>query len=209
MASLIGRKCGMTRLYTSEGKSEPVTLVHVEPNFVVQTKTVDNDGYNAIQVTTGTKKRSRVNKSSQGHFAKAGVEPGRGLWEFRVESDNQFTVGSKLDVTLFNEGDKVDVVGTTKGKGFQGVIKRHHFAKQDATHGNSLSHRAPGSIGQRQSPGRVFPGKKMAGHMGDVQRTVQCLKVLRVDAERNLLLIRGAIPGAPGNDVIVKHSVKA
>jgi large subunit ribosomal protein L3 len=199
----------MTRVFTDAGKSEPVSVIHVEPNVVTQVKTTETDGYNAIQVSRGTKKRSRVNKPMAGHFAKAGVEPGVQLCEFRVEGDNQLAVGAKLDVSLFNAGELVDVTGTTKGKGFQGVIKRHHFAAQDATHGNSLSHRAPGSIGQRQSPGRVFPGKKMSGHMGDVQRTIQSLEIIRVDAERNLLLVRGAIPGAPGGSVIVKHAVKA
>lgn len=206
---LVGRKCGMTRVFTENGASIPVTVIHAEPNIVTQVKTLETDGYNAIQITEGSKKRSHINKAQAGHFAKANVEPGRGLWEFRLQDEkNEFTVGAKIDVTQFTEGQFVDVVGTSKGKGFAGVIKRYHFAAQDATHGNSLSHRAPGSIGQRQSPGRVFPGKRMCGHMGDVRCTIQSLQVVRVDAERNLILIKGAIPGAPGGDVIVKSSVK-
>lgn len=206
---LVGRKAGMTRVFTEDGTSIPVSVIHAEPNIITQVKTVETDGYNAVQVTEGSKKRSHINKAQAGHFAKANVEPGRGLWEFRIPGEKvELAVGAKIDVTQFAVGQKVDVVGVSKGKGFAGVIKRHHFAAQDATHGNSLSHRAPGSIGQRQSPGRVFPGKRMAGHLGDVQRTIQSLTVVRVDSERNLILIKGSIPGAPGGNVIVKAAVK-
>jgi large subunit ribosomal protein L3 len=206
---LVGRKCGMTRVFTEDGLSIPVTVVEVLPNKITQVKTLENDGYQAVQVTTGIRKRSRVNKPNAGHFAKANVEPGRGLWEFRVETLDGMNVGSELKVDIFSEGQMVDVIGTTKGKGYGGVIKKWHFAAQDATHGNSLSHRAPGSIGQRQSPGRVFKGKKMAGHLGDVQRTILSQKIVKIDAERNLVLVRGAIPGAPDGDVIIRPAVKA
>lgn len=209
--SLVGRKCGMTRIFTEDGASLPVTVVEVLPNRVTQIKTVEIDGYRALQVTTGTRKRSRVNKPAAGHYAKAGTEAGRGLWEIRLsDSDNidNISVGSELKTDLFAEGQWVDVAGTTRGKGFAGCIKRHHFAAQDATHGNSLSHRAPGSIGQRQSPGKVFKGKKMSGHLGNVQRTVMSQKIARVDSERNLIMIQGAVPGAPGSDVIIRPAVK-
>lgn len=206
---LVGRKCGMTRVFTADGVSIPVTVVEVLPNKITQIKTLANDGYQAVQVTTGVRKRSRVNKPKAGHFAKANVEPGRGLWEFRVDSIDGMDVGSELKVDIFSEGQMVDVIGTTKGKGYGGVIKKWHFATQDATHGNSLSHRAPGSIGQRQSPGRVFKGKKMAGHLGDVQRTILSQKIVKIDAERNLVLVKGAIPGAPNGDVIIRPAVKA
>jgi len=208
---LVGRKCGMTRVFTEDGISIPVTVIEVLPNRITQIKTVDNDGYRAIQITTGTRKRSRVTRPMAGHYAKAGVEPGRGLWEFRVEDDkaDSLTVGSELRVDLFTVDQLIDVIGVTKGKGFAGTIKRHHFAGQDATHGNSLSHRVPGSIGQRQSPGKVFKGKKMSGHLGDKQRTVQLQKIVRLDLDRNLILIRGAVPGAPGSDVIIRPAVKA
>jgi large subunit ribosomal protein L3 len=209
MIGLIGRKVGMTRVFTEEGVSIPVTVVEVEANRVSQVKTLDTDGYAAIQVTTGAKKANRVTKPEAGHFAKAGVEAGRGLWEFRLENGEEFEVGAELTVELFNETKKVDVTGTSKGKGFQGAVKRWNFRTQDATHGNSLSHRAPGSIGQCQTPGRVFKGKKMAGHMGAERVTTQNLEIVRVDAERNLLLIKGAVPGATGGDVIVKPAVKA
>lgn len=205
---LVGRKCGMTRVFTEDGESVPVTVLEILPNRVTQIKTNENDQYQAIQVTAGTKKRTRVSKPEAGHFAKAGVEPGRGLWEFRVESVDGFTLGAELKVDLFSIGQFVDVTGTTKGKGFAGTVKRHHFSTQDATHGNSLSHRAPGSIGQRQSPGRVFKGKKMSGHLGDKQRTIQLQKVVRVDLERNLLFVKGGVPGAPGSNVIVFPTVK-
>ncbi|CAE6881263.1 50S ribosomal protein L3 [Vibrio alginolyticus] len=209
MIGLIGRKVGMTRVFTEDGVSIPVTVVEVEANRVSQVKTLETDGYAAIQVTAGAKKANRVNKAEAGHFAKAGVEAGRGLWEFRLENGEEFEVGSELTVELFNETKKVDVTGTSKGKGFQGAVKRWNFRTQDATHGNSLSHRAPGSIGQCQTPGRVFKGKKMAGHMGAERVTTQNLEIVRVDAERNLLLIKGAVPGATGGNVIVKPAVKA
>lgn len=205
---LVGRKCGMTRVFTDDGVSIPVTVIEVLPNKITQIKTLENDGYQAIQVTTGTRKRTRVNKPRAGHFAKANVEPGRGLWEFRVDSLDGMNVGAELKVDQFAEGQMIDVIGTSKGKGYGGVIKRWHFAAQDATHGNSLSHRAPGSIGQRQSPGKVFKGKKMAGHLGDVKRTVLSQRVVRVDLERNLVLVRGAVPGAPGGDVIIRPAIK-
>lgn len=208
---VVGRKAGMTRVFTDDGVSIPVTVVEVEPNRVTQVKTIESDGYRAVQVTTGSRRPSRVNKPSAGHFAKANTEAGRGLWEFRLaegEGDD-IAQGSSISVDMFTQGQRVDVTGTSIGKGFAGVIKRHNFSMQDATHGNSLSHRAPGSIGQNQTPGRVFKGKRMAGHMGNVKRTVQNLEVVRVDAERNLLLIKGAVPGAKDGDVIVRASVKA
>jgi large subunit ribosomal protein L3 len=208
---LVGKKCGMTRVFTEDGISEPVTVVEVLPNRVTQIKTVDTDGYKAIQITRGTRKRSRVNKPEAGHFAKAGVEPGTGLWEIDIDdSDNlgELALGAELKVDLFRVGQWVDVTAKSKGKGFAGTIKRHHFAGQDATHGNSLSHRVPGSIGQRQSPGKVFKGKKMSGHLGDKRRTVQNQQIIRIDAERNLILIRGVVPGAPGGDVIIRPAVK-
>ncbi len=207
---LVGRKCGMTRIYTEDGSAIPVSVVHVEPNTVVQVKSVESDGYNAIQVTTGSKKRSRLSKPMAGHYAKASVEAGRGLWEFRIEDGDKadYAVGAELGVDLFSEGQYVDVKGVSIGKGFAGVIKRYNFRTQDATHGNSLSHRAPGSIGQNQTPGRVFKGKKMAGHMGAEQVTVQSLKVCGVNKEKSLLLIKGAIPGPKGSDVIVRPAEK-
>ena len=207
---LVGRKSGMTRVFTEDGVSIPVTVVEVTPNRVTQIKDIDSDGYRAVQVTAGSRKASRVSKAKAGQFAKAGVEAGHGLWEFRLtDADETPEVGSELTVERFEVGQKVDVAGKSKGKGFQGVIKRWNFAMQDATHGNSLSHRAPGSIGQCQTPGRVWKGKKMAGHMGSVNVTTQGLEVVRVDAERNLLLIKGAVPGAPGGDVIVRPAIKA
>ncbi|MBB72241.1 MAG: 50S ribosomal protein L3 [Legionellales bacterium] len=208
---LVGRKCGMTQIFTEDGNAIPVTVVEVEPNRITQIKSVDTDGYQAVQVTTGTRRATRVTKPQAGHFAKAKVEAGRGLWEFRLDdaaSDTELAVGGELTVSIFSEGQIVDVTGVTKGKGFAGVVKRHNFSTQDATHGNSLSHRAPGSIGQNQSPGKVFKGKKMAGQMGNKRRTVQNQEIVRVDAERNLLLIRGAIPGAPNSDVVINPAVK-
>lgn len=207
---IVGRKCGMTRFFTEEGVSVPVTVIEVDPNRVTQVKTLENDGYRAIQVTCGTRRATRVNKPQAGHYAKANVDAGRGLWEFRLADDEMLDVetGKTLGVDLFSDGQKVDVSGVSKGKGFAGTVKRYHFRTQDATHGNSLSHRVPGSIGQNQTPGRVFKGKKMAGHMGNENCTVQNLEVARVDAERNLLLIKGAVPGAPGGDVIVRPAVK-
>ncbi|WP_417664432.1 50S ribosomal protein L3 [Pseudidiomarina donghaiensis] len=208
---LVGRKVGMTRVFQEDGASVPVTVIEVTANRVTQVKTEETDGYRALQVTAGTKKANRVTKPLAGHYAKAGVEAGRGLWEFRLENGEgeDYAVGSEITVEIFADTKKVDVTGTSKGKGFQGAVKRWNFRTQDATHGNSLSHRAPGSIGQNQSPGRVFKGKKMAGQMGNKQITVQTLDVVRVDAERGLLLIRGAVPGAIGGDVIVKPAVKA
>jgi large subunit ribosomal protein L3 len=207
---VIGRKCGMTRIFTEDGVAVPVTVVEVEPNRVAQVKTVDTDGYSALQVTVGSRRASRVIKPQAGHFAKAGVEAGRTLMEFRLadgEGDG-LQAGSEIKVDIFENGQIVDVSGTTIGKGFAGVIKRHHFRMQDATHGNSLSHRAHGSIGQNQTPGRVFKGKKMAGHMGNSNRTTQNLEIVRVDVERNLLLIKGAVPGSKGNDVVVLPAIK-
>lgn len=208
---LVGRKCGMTRIFTEDGSSVPVTVIEVEPNRITQVRTADNDGYAAIQVTTGQRRAARVTKPMAGHFAKAGVTAGRGLWEFRLEDGEgaDLQPGGEIKVDIFAAGQKVDVTGVTIGKGFAGTIKRHNFKMGDATHGNSLSHRAPGSIGQRQTPGRVFKGKKMSGHMGNVQRTAQNLEVVRVDAERNLLLIKGAVPGHEGRDVIVHPAIKA
>jgi large subunit ribosomal protein L3 len=208
---VVGRKAGMTRIFTEDGAYVPVTVIEVTPNRVTQVKTADIDGYRAIQVTCGARRATRVSKPLAGLFARAGVEAGRGLWEFRLEDGEagEFAVGQEVRVDLFQAGQKVDVTGTTIGKGFAGAIKRHHFSSQDATHGNSLSHRAPGSIGQRQTPGRVMKGKRMAGHLGNVRRTAQTLEVVRVDAERNLLLVRGAVPGPKGGDLIVRPAVKA
>jgi large subunit ribosomal protein L3 len=200
----------MTRVFTEDGVSVPVTVVEVVPNRVTQIKEQDTDGYRAIQVTTGNRKTSKVSKPEAGHFAAAGVEAGTGLWEFRLAGcDEAFEVGAELTVERFEQGQKVDVAGQSKGKGFQGAVKRWNFRMQDATHGNSLSHRAPGSLGQCQTPGRVFKGKKMAGHMGAERVTTQGLEVVRVDVERNLLLIKGAVPGAPGGDVIVRPTTKS
>ncbi len=208
---VVGKKVGMTRIFTEEGESIPVSVIEVEPNRVTQLRNVETDGYRALQVTTGSRKTSRVNKAAAGHFAKSGVEAGRGLWEFRLDDGEgeDLKVGGQVHVDIFEQGQKVDVTGTSKGKGFQGVIKRYNFHMQDATHGNSLSHRAPGSIGQCQTPGRVFKGKKMSGHMGDARVTTQNLEVVRIDAERNMLLIKGAVPGSKGGDVIICSAVKA
>ncbi len=207
---IVGRKVGMTRVFTEAGTSVPVTVIEAEPNMVTQLRTTENDGYTAFQVTTGSRKASRVSKAEAGHFAKAGVEAGRGLWEFRLEAGEgeDISTGNEIKVDRFEEGQIVDVCGISKGKGFQGGVKRHNFAMQDATHGNSISHRAPGSIGQCQTPGRVFKGKKMAGHMGSEQVTTQNVEVVRVDVERNLLLIKGSVPGANGGDVVVTPAVK-
>lgn len=205
---LIGRKCGMTRVFTEDGASVPVTVIEVTPNRVTQIKNTETDGYDAVQVTAGERRASRVTKAQAGHFGKAGVEAGRIVREFRSEA-GELAVGGQVAVDVFAAGQMVDVTGTSKGKGFQGVIKRWNFSTQDATHGNSLSHRAPGSIGQNQSPGRVFKGKKMAGHMGAERVTVQNLEVIRVDAEKNLLLVKGAVPGATGTNLIVSPAVKA
>ncbi len=209
---LVGRKCGMSRVFTDDGRSVPVTLIEATPNRVTQVKTVETDGYNAVQVSAGAKRAALITKPLAGHYAKAKVEGGRGLWEFRLEAGEvgKFEVGGELKADeIFSIGQKVDVAGISKGKGFQGTIKRHHFTMGDATHGNSLSHRAPGSIGQRQTPGRVFPGKKMAGHMGNVRRSAVNLEVVKIDNDRHLIAIKGSVPGAPGGDVIIRPAVKA
>ena len=207
---LVGRKCGMTRVFTEDGNSIPVTVIEAQPNQITQVKTVENDGYRALQVSAGRRKASRVSKPQAGHFAQAKVEAGDLIAEFRLDDadDGEYETGNEIKVDLFEEGQKVDVIGTSIGKGFAGTVKRHNFRTQDATHGNSLAHRAPGSIGQNQTPGRVFKGKKMSGHMGNARSTVQNLEVVRVDAERNLLLIKGAVPGHRGGRVIVRPAVK-
>lgn len=207
---LVGRKCGMTRVFTDDGLSIPVTVIEAQPNRVTQVKTVETDGYCALQMSAGTVKPSRVSRPRAGHFARAKVEAGDTLVEFRVTDDDvaDVAIGAEFKVDLFAAGQKVDVIGTSIGKGFAGTVKRHNFRTQDATHGNSLSHRAPGSIGQNQTPGRVFKGKKMAGHMGGVRRTAQNLEVVRVDAARNLLLVQGAVPGHKGGRVIVRPAIK-
>lgn len=206
---VVGRKSGMTRIFTDDGVSIPVTVIEVDPNRITQVKNVETDGYSAVQVTVGSRRASRVTKSEAGHFAKANAEAGRNLFELRNDAQEAFEVGSTITVSAFAEGQVIDVTGTSKGKGFAGGIKRWNFRMQDATHGNSRSHRVLGSIGQCQTPGRVFKGKKMAGHMGAERVTVQNLVVVRVDAERNLLLVKGAVPGAPGGDVFVRPAVKA
>ena len=208
---LVGRKVGMTRIFTDDGLSVPVTVLDVSNNRVAQIKTPENDGYTAVQVAFGTRRASRVNKSLAGHLAKAGVEAGVLLKEFPVSSADleNLKPGDQISVSIFAVGQKVDVSGKTIGKGFAGGIKRHHFSSQRATHGNSVSHNAPGSIGMNQDPGRVFPGKRMAGHLGDAQRTQQNLEIVRVDVERQLLLVKGAVPGAKGSDLIVRPAVKA
>ena len=207
---IVGRKAGMSRMFTEDGKAVPVTLIEATPNRITQIKTVETDGYSAVQVTAGVKRAALINKPEAGHLAKAKVEAGRGLWELRVEADQigGFEVGGEIKADIFSEGQIVDVQGVTKGKGFQGTIKRWNYKRGDATHGNSLSHRQPGSLGQRQTPGRVFPGKKMSGHMGAVNQSTQNLEVVKVDVERGLIAIRGAVPGAPGGDVIVRPSSK-
>ena len=208
---LVGRKIGMTRIFTDDGSTVPVTVLDMSNNRVTQIKTAATDGYTAVQLAFGSRRVSRVTKPLAGHFAKAGVEAGRGLHEFRVTADQagQFQAGAVLGVDIFQVGQIVDVTGTTQGKGFTGAIKRHHFSSNRASHGNSRSHNSAGSIGQAQDPGRVFPGKRMAGHYGNVQRTVQNLEIVRVDVERQLLLVKGAIPGSKGGDVIVRPGVKA
>jgi len=208
---LVGRKCGMTRVFTEAGVSVPVTVIEVSPNRITQIKSLETDGYQAVQVTTGERRASRVTKAQAGHFAKANVAAGRGVWEFRLAGEEaaNLQVGGELTVELFAVGQAVDVIGQSKGKGFQGGVKRWNFRTQDATHGNSVSHRVHGSTGQNQSPGKVFKGKKMAGHMGDERVTIQGLEIVSVDAERNVLVVKGAVPGATGYDVIVLPSVKA
>lgn len=208
---LVGRKCGMTRVFTEDGASVPVTVIEALPNRVAQVKTEETDGYRAVQVTMGSRKPSRVNKAQAGHYARAGIDAGQGLWEFRLGADEgaDLAPGAEIKVDAFSDGQVVDVSGVTIGKGFAGTVKRHNFQMQDATHGNSVSHRVPGSIGQNQTPGRVFKGKKMSGHMGAVSATAQNLTVVRVDAERNLLLVKGAVPGARGGRVVVRPAAKA
>ncbi len=205
---LVGRKIGMTRIFSDDGVSTPVTVIEVEPNRVSQIKTVETDGYIAIQVVTGSRRASRVTKPMAGHYKKAGVEAGRGTWEFRVDSVEEFELGAEIKVDLFEQGQMVDVSGVSKGKGFQGGVKRHNFTMQDATHGNSVSHRSNGSIGQNQTPGRVFKGKKMSGHMGALNTTTQNLQIVKIDTERNLLLIRGPVPGSKSGDVIIRPASK-
>ena len=207
---LVGRKCGMTRVFGEDGTSVPVTVLQVDSNRIAQIKSVDVDGYRSIQVAVGDKKSSHVNKAMAGHYAKANMTAGRGLWEFRLEEDEglDLAVGAELAVSLFTAGQVVDVQGWSIGKGFAGGIKRHHFGMQDATHGNSVSHRVLGSIGMNQTPGRVFKGKKMAGHLGDVKTTVQNLSIHSVDADRNLILIKGAVPGSKGSDVVIRPAAK-
>lgn len=208
---LVGRVCGMSRLFTEDGRSIPVTLIEATPNRVTQVKTQENDGYSAVQVTAGVRRASLLTQPLKGHYAKAKVEPGRGLWEFRLHAADleKYAVGAEIKAEeVFQVGQIVDVAGVSKGKGFQGTIKRHHFKMGDATHGNSLSHRAPGSIGQRQTPGRVFPGKKMAGHMGAVNRTVQGLEVVKIDSAHHLIAVKGSVPGATGGDVVIRPTTK-
>ncbi|MDN5865137.1 MAG: 50S ribosomal protein L3 [Gammaproteobacteria bacterium] len=208
---VIGRKCGMTRVFTEDGTSVPVTVIEVLPNRVAQLRTPERDGYRAVQLTTGTRRPGRVTRPVAGHLGKAGAGAGRLIREFRLaeEAGDELEAGKEVTVEIFEAGQKVDVTGRSIGKGYAGGVKRHHFRMQDATHGNSLSHRAPGSIGQNQTPGRVFKGKRMAGHMGAVRRTIQNLEVVRVDAERNLLLVKGAVPGARNGDLIVRPAIKA
>ena len=208
---LVGRKCGMSRIFTEDGRSVPVTLIEATPNRVTQVKAIDSDGYAAVQVTVGAKRANLLSKAAKGHFAKAKVEPGRGLWEFRVTPADAaaYSVGSEIKLDdVFKVGQSVDVAGVTKGKGFQGTIKRHNFTMGDATHGNSLSHRAPGSIGQRQTPGRVFPGKRMSGQMGNVRQSAQRLEVMRIDSDNHVIAIKGAVPGATGGDVVIRPTSK-
>jgi large subunit ribosomal protein L3 len=207
---LIGRKCGMTRIFCEDGSSVPVTVLHIDSNRVIQVKNVEIDGYRAIQVAAGDVKSSKVNKAMAGHYASANVTAGRGLWEFRLSESEatEFSAGTELKVNVFEAGQVVDVSGTSIGKGFAGTVKRHNFRTQDATHGNSRSHRVPGSSGMNQTPGRVFKGKKMCGHMGAVKTTIQNLTIHAVDAERNLILVRGAVPGAKGGDVVITPAVK-
>ncbi|QCI21231.1 50S ribosomal protein L3 [Buchnera aphidicola (Hyperomyzus lactucae)] len=208
MIGLVGRKIGMTRIFTKEGVSLPVTVIELQENRITQVKNVKTDLYCAIQVTTGVKKSNRLTKPKAGHFLKSGVIPGRGLWEFRIHKNEIFKVGESIKINIFNNVKKVDVTGFSKGKGFSGTVKRWNFHTQDATHGNSLSHRVPGSIGQNQTPGRVFKGKKMAGQLGNHRVTVQNLNIVKIDEKRNLLLVKGAVPGATGSNLIVKPAIK-
>lgn len=207
---LIGRKCGMTRVFCEDGTSVPVTVLQIDSNRVTQVKSLETDGYRAIQIAAGEKKASKVNKAMAGHYAAANVTAGRGLWEFRLEEGEgaEFNLGSELPLSLFSEGQVIDAQGMSIGKGFAGGVKRHHFSMQDATHGNSLSHRVLGSIGMCQTPGRVFKGKKMAGHLGAAKTTIQNLTIHSIDAERNLILVKGAVPGAKGGDVVITPASK-
>ena len=207
---LVGKKQGMTRLFTPEGDSFAVSVVSVDPNTITQIKSEEVDGYSSIQVTTGQKKEKHLSKPLSGHFKKGSINPGYGLWEFKVNNEDieNLEVGSQLNIDMFEEGQKVDVQGKSKGKGFAGTVKRWNFKMQDATHGNSISHRAPGSIGQCQTPGKVWKGKKMSGHMGDEKKTIQNLKIASIDIENNLLLIKGAIPGPTGSNVVLKPAIK-
>jgi large subunit ribosomal protein L3 len=207
---VVGRKCGMTQVFTSQGEAVAVTVIEVKDNRIAQIKTNENDGYNAIQVAAGKqRKANRTTKQLAGHYVKANIEARETLHEFRVDEIGSYEVGASIDVTTFKEEQLVDVTGTTRGKGFAGTVKRHNFRTQDFSHGNSRAHRVPGSIGQNQSPGKVFKGKKMSGHMGNVQRTIQNLRIVKIDTERNLILVKGAIPGAPGTNVVVLPAVKA
>lgn len=208
MIGLVGKKIGMTRIFTKEGASIPVTVIELKENRITQVKNIITDFYCAVQVTTGVKKTNRLKKPEIGHFLKSGVIPGRGLWEFRVDKNQTFQVGQSITINIFNNIKKVDVTGISKGKGFCGTVKRWNFHTQDATHGNSLSHRVPGSIGQNQTPGRVFKGKKMAGQLGNNRVTVQSLNIVHVDEQKNILLVKGAVPGATGSDLIVKPAIK-
>ncbi len=205
---VVGQKRGMTRIFSEDGHSIPVSVISVSLNRVTQIKSVAKEGYNSVQVTCGTHKVAKINKPTKGHLAKANVEEGRHFWEFRIDNDNTFKLGQTIGVDVFTQGQKIDVTGLTKGKGFAGVIKRYNFSMQDATHGNSLSHRSAGSIGQNQTPGRVFKGKKMAGHMGNARCTILNLEIVRIDLDRQLLLVKGAIPGAPGGDVFIRPAIK-
>ncbi|MGH8090968.1 MAG: 50S ribosomal protein L3 [Rudaea sp.] len=208
---LVGKKCGMSRIFTEAGESIPVTLIEATPNRITQVKTVETDGYSAVQVTVGAKRAALVRKPLAGHYAKAKVEAGRGLWEFRVDAKDlgKYQIGGEIKADeVFKAGQMVDVAGVTKGKGFQGTIKRWNFTMGDATHGNSLSHRSPGSIGQRQTPGRVFPGKKMSGHMGATRQSMMNLEVVQIDAERHLIAVKGSVPGAPGGNVVIRPAAK-
>lgn len=209
MKGLIGRKLGMTRIFTEDGVSIPITIIKIEVNRVTQVKNLEKDGYCAFQVTTGTKKASYLTKPEAGHFSRAGVEAGRNLWEFRIKDNEEITTAQSINLEIFINIKKVDITGISKGKGFAGTVKRWNFRTQDATHGNSLSHRVSGSIGQNQTPGKVFKGKKMAGQMGNKRVTIQSLNIVRIDIERNLLLVKGAVPGATGSDLIIKPAIKA
>ncbi|QNS01698.1 MAG: 50S ribosomal protein L3 [Buchnera aphidicola (Pentalonia nigronervosa)] len=208
MIGLVGKKLGMTRIFTQEGTAIPVTVIELQENRITQVKSMNTDFYHAIQITTGVKKKNKLKKPQAGHFLKSGVVPGRGLWEFRISQNLNFNVGENIQINIFKNVKKVDVTGISKGKGFCGTVKRWNFRTQDATHGNSLSHRVPGSIGQNQTPGRVFKGKKMAGQLGNNRVTIQNLNVIKIDENKNLILVKGAVPGATGSDIIVKPAVK-